>query len=296
MRALVLGSGGQLGTEMVAELRRRGMSVVGLSRVELDITNEEAVQDCFQRRAPGWVINTAAYNHVDLAEKEADKAMRINGLGVHYLAVACRNSGAALMHFSTDHVFDGAKVLPYAEDDMPNPPSAYGVSKLAGEMYARAALEKHYVVRVAGVFGPAGRFTKRGNFPELILKKAAQGGQLRVVEDFFATPTYAPALASRCVDLLELGKFGLYHIGGGVKISWYDYGMKILEIAGLDARIQPTNHREYKTPARRPRNAELSNAKIESLGLAKMPPLDDALAEYMALRQSVRPPKRRGQT
>ncbi len=294
MRALVLGSGGQLGTEIVADLRRRGMSVVGLGRDELDITAAEAVQACFEEHAPGWVINTAAYNHVDLAEKEAETAMRVNGLAVHYLAVACRDRGATLMHFSTDHVFDGTLVRPYTEEDAPNPPSAYGVSKLAGEMYARAALEKHYVIRVAGVFGPAGRYTKRGNFPELILKKAAEGGSLTIVEDFFATPTYAPALARRCVDLFERGAFGLYHIGGGAKISWYDYGLKILEIAGLEADIQPTNHREFKTPARRPRNAELSNAKIESLGLEKMPSLEDALAEYMELRKSVRSPKRHG--
>ena len=294
MRVLVVGSGGQLGTEIVAELRRRGMSVVGLGRGELDITDAAAVRSCFDRHAPGWVINTAAYNHVDLAEKEAETAMRVNGLAVHYLAVACRDRGATLMHFSTDHVFDGTEVRPYTEEDIPNPPSAYGVSKLAGEMYARAALEKHYVVRVAGVFGPAGRYTKRGNFPELILRKAAESGPLKVVEDFFATPTYAPALASRCVDLLERRRFGLYHIGGGVKISWYHYGLKILEVAGLEADIQPTNHREFKTQARRPRNAELSNAKAESLGLEKMPSLEDALAEYMELRRSVRPPKRHG--
>ena len=224
LRVLVLGSGGQLGTEIVSELRRRGMSVVGLSRGELDITNERAVQDSFERHKPGWVINTAAYNHVDLAEKEPDAAMRVNGLAVHYIAIACRKRGATLMHFSTDHVFDGTRLQPYTEEDSPNPPSAYGVSKLAGEMYARAAVDQHYIVRVAGVFGTAGRYTKRGNCPELVLNKAAEGSVLKVVEDFFATPTYAPALASRCVDLLTRGRFGLYHIGGGKKISWYGRG------------------------------------------------------------------------
>lgn len=292
MRVLVLGSGGQLGTEIVSELRRGGMSVVGLGRDELDITDEDAIHSCFTRHKPGWVINTAAYNYVDLAEKEAEKAMRVNGVAVYYLAIACRERGATLMHFSTDHVFDGKKVEPYVEEDTPNPPSVYGVSKLAGEMYARASLEQHYVIRVAGVFGPAGRYTKRGNFPELILSKALASEPLKVVEDFFATPTYAPALASRCVDLLENGKFGLYHIGGGVKISWYHYALKILTAAGLEADIQPTNHREFKTPARRPRNAELSNAKVESLGLPKMPSLEIALSEYMKFRQSMRPKKR----
>ena len=98
------------------------------------------------------------------------------------------------MHFSTDHVFDGDKGEPYMEEDAPNPPSAYAVSKLAGELYARASLEKLYVVRVAGVFGPAGRYTRRGNFPELVIRKAEEHSPLKVVKDFFATPTYAPAL------------------------------------------------------------------------------------------------------
>ena len=291
MRALVLGAGGQLGAELVAELRRRGITVVGLSREELDITNREAIADVFQKHVPGWVLNCAAYNHVDLAEKEPETAMRINGVAVHSLAVACQWNSSVLMHFSTDHVFDGNKEEPYVEEDTPNPPSAYAVSKLAGEHYARAVLDKLYVVRVAGVFGPAGRYTRRGNFPELVIRKAEEGSPLKVVEDFFATPTYAPALASLCVDLLQRAPFGTYHIGGGVKVSWYEYALKILSAAGLDADIQPSNHREYKTAARRPRNAELSNAKIEALGLEKMPSLEEALAEYVELRKKVKHPR-----
>ena len=166
-----------------------------------------------------------------------------------------------------------------------------GFSKLAGELYAQACLDKLYVVRVAGVFGPAGRYTSRGNFPELVLRKAAEGSPLRVVEDFFATPTYAPALASRSIDLLEAGVFGLYHLGGGTLVSWYQYALKILAASGLEADIQPTNHREFSTPARRPMRSGLSNAKIERLGVAKMPPLEEALADYMQRRKQVKAPR-----
>ena len=291
MRTVVLGAGGQLGTELVAELRRRGQTVVGLSRQELDITKEQAIERAFQDHSPAWVINSAAYNHVDLAEQEPEVAMRINGLAVRSLAAACRQHRAVLMHFSTDHVFDGKKEDHYVEEDLPSPPSAYGVSKLAGELYAQACLDKLYVVRVAGVFGPAGRYTSRGNFPELVLRKAAEGSPLRVVEDFFATPTYAPALASRSIDLLEAGVFGLYHLGGGTLVSWYQYALKILAASGLEADIQPTNHREFSTPARRPMRSGLSNAKIERLGVAKMPPLEEALADYMQRRKQVKAPR-----
>ena len=119
-------------------------------------------------------------------------------------------------------------------------------------------------------------------------RKAAH---LRVVEDFFATPTYAPVLASRSIDLLERSAFGLYHIGGGTLVSWYQYALKILAAGDLEADIQPTNHREFSTPARRPMRSGLSNAKIERLGLAKMPPLDEALADYMERRKQVKTPR-----
>ena len=291
MRALVLGAGGQLGAEIVDELRRREHAVTALGRRQLDITEPAVVERVFAEHRPQCVINCAAYNKVDLAEKEPETAMRINGLAVRTVAAACRQTGATLMHFSTDHVFDGAKGAPYSEEDMPNPPSAYAISKLAGEMYARTVCESLYLVRVAGVFGPAGRYTRHSNFPELILRKALEGAPLRVVDDFFATPTYAPALASRCLDLLDRAPQGLYHIGGGTEISWYQYALKILEIAGLKADIQPTNREHYPTPAPRPQHAALSNAKIEKLGLAPMPSLEDALRDYMERRERVAPPE-----
>jgi len=290
MRAVVLGAGGQLGSELTAELERRGVSVLAASRRSLDITIPEAVEALISRHRPDWVFNTAAYNQVDLAEREPEKAMRVNGLAVRGVAVACQKIGAALLHYSTDHVFDGLKQEPYTEADPPAPPSAYGVSKLAGEHFARAYAERAYVVRVAGVFGPAGRYTNRGNFVELVLHKAAAGEPLRVVEDYFATPTPAAALAVRSIDLLEKAPPELYHLGGDKSLSWYEWGCRILRAAGLEADIQPTNHREYVTAARRPRFASLSNARAESCGIAAMPQLDDALRDYLERREQAPAP------
>jgi dTDP-4-dehydrorhamnose reductase len=290
LRTLVLGAGGQLGAEIVAELRRREYNVTALGRRQVDITERDSVEAAFRQYQPQWVINCAAYNKVDLAEKEPEIAMKVNGLAVRHLAAACGHGGATLMHFSTDHVFDGAKGSPYVEEDTPNPPSSYAVSKLAGELYARALCGSLYLVRVAGVFGPAGRYTRHSNFPELVLRRALEGAPLRVVDDFFATPTYAPALASRCLDLFERAPHGLYHIGGGTSISWYHYALKILEVAGLQADIQPTNRENYPTPARRPQQAALSNAKVERLGIAPMPSLDSALRDYMQRRENLSPP------
>ena len=290
MRAIVFGAGGQLGLELKNLLRRSGHSVVAVDRQKLDITSPEAVDALISRHKPDWVINCAAYNHVDRAESEPEVAMRINGLAVRSIAISCAKHGSALLHYSTDHVFAGAKSTPYTEKDLPAPQSAYGVSKLAGEHYARGNCEQSYVVRVAGVFGPAGRYTNRGNFPELVLRKAKAREPLRVVNDFFATPTYAVPLAKLSIDLLGGADPGLYHIGGGETISWYEYALRILDAAGMEADIQPTNHREFVTPARRPRRSSLSNAKIESLGFDPMPKLDEALADYMKRRARVRKP------
>ena len=283
-KALVLGSRGQLGTELAQELQSRGHQVVGLGREELDITHSDLVEQAMRLHRPDWLINAAAYNQVDVAEKEPLAAMQVNGLAVRHMAVCCRDSGTTLLHCSTDHVFDGTKTTPYAEHDVPRPVSAYGISKFAGELYAQAYLDKLYIVRTAGVFGPAGRRTNRGNFVELMLRMAAEGRAIRVVEDYYASPTYAPALAARSVDLLDKAPFGLYHIGGGCEISWYAYALTIFAEAGIHAEITPTNHREYVTPARRPRYSVLSNAKMEAVGLAPMPPLAQALREYLQSR------------
>ncbi|MBI3666267.1 MAG: dTDP-4-dehydrorhamnose reductase [Acidobacteria bacterium] len=267
------------------ELAARGHQAVGLGREELDITRADLVEQAMRLHRPDWLINAAAYNQVDVAEREPLAALEANGVAVRHMAVCCRDTGATLLHFSTDHIFDGKKSTPYTEEDVPQPVSAYGVSKLAGELYVRAYLDKYYIVRTAGVFGPAGRTTNRGNFVELMLRLAAEGRAIRVVEDFYASPTYAPALAARCVGLLEQAPFGTYHIGGGCAVSWYQYALLIFGEAGIRAEITPTSEKEYPTPARRPKYSVLSNAKMEAAGLDPMPPLEQTLREYLKARE-----------
>lgn len=288
MDAFVLGAGGQLGMEMARELENRGYEVLTLTRRDLNITVQAEFEALMERSRPRWTINCAAYNKVDLAESEPEQAMAVNGFAVRGLAQVCRRFGSTLLHYSTDHVFDGVNEQPYAEEDPPAPPSAYGISKLAGEHFARAYCDCAYVVRVAGVFGPAGVITRHGNFPELIYKRTSAGEPLRIVNDYFSTPTYAPALASRSVDLLEKAAPGLYHLGGGETISWYEWARKIASVAGLPAElISPIGHVDYPTPAKRPRHASLSNAKAEALGIAAMPSLDEAAAEWLEMRNKI---------
>lgn len=288
MDAVVLGAGGQLGIEMVRELERRGYSVFGVARRHLNITVESELEALIERHNPHWTINCAAYNQVDLAESEPAKAMAVNGFAVRGIAKACAKHGSTLLHYSTDHVFDGRQLDPYVEQDLPAPPSVYAVSKLSGEHFAHACSDNAYVIRVAGVFGPGGVITRHGNFPELIFKRASAGETLRIVNDYFATPTYAPALASRSIDLLEQAPAGTYHLGGGETVSWFEWARKILALAGLpETFVQPIGHAEYPTPAKRPQYASLSNAKAEAAGIAPMPSLDQAAAEWLTLRNKL---------
>lgn len=283
-RVAVFGSKGQLGQELISEFTRRGYYVEGFDRSRADITDPGQVEAAIGGVKPSLVVNAAAYNQVDLAEKEAQAAFLVNGLAVRNLAVACRAAGAQLVHFSTDYVFDGTLGRSYVEEDEPHPLGAYAVSKLAGELYARAYLDHALVIRTSGVYGPAGVETARGNFVEMMLRLAAKGQPIRVVEDFVASPTFAPALASRAADLMERNAEGLFHLGGGCPISWYDWAARIFKAAGLAPPLSPTNEREFPTAARRPKFSALSNAKAEAFGLQPMPALEETLRLYFANR------------
>jgi dTDP-4-dehydrorhamnose reductase len=283
-RAVVFGASGQLGVELVRELKSRSYEVAAWDRANADITNPAAVERALADFDAQSVFNCAAYNQVDVAEKEPQAAFHVNGLAVRNLALACRQIDARLVHFSTDYVFDGTASRPYVEEDAPHPLGAYAVSKLAGELYAHAYLDRPLIVRTSGVFGPGGLKTARGNFVELMLRLAGSGQPIRVVEDHVASPTFAPYLAARTLDLVERNASGVYHAGGGAPISWFDFAKMIFEVAGLAPRLQPTDAREYRTPARRPKYSPLSNAKMERAGIAPMPPLREAVESYFRLR------------
>jgi dTDP-4-dehydrorhamnose reductase len=284
---LICGSAGQLGVELVREFTALGPTVVGWDRPELDITDRARVEECIADLDPALVINAAAHNQVDVAEQEPEAAFAVNALAVRNLALACRQVDARLVHYSTDYVFDGTTGRPYTEEDKPHPLGAYAVSKYAGELYAQAYLDNPLIIRTSGVFGPGGLHTARGNFIELMLRLASQDKPIRVVEDHVASPTYAPALAARTRMLVERGETGVFHLGGGTPIAWYDFAKIIFRVAGLTPELRPTNEREYRTAARRPRFSALANARMEKLGLDPMPPLEMAVKSYLALRQRI---------
>jgi dTDP-4-dehydrorhamnose reductase len=283
-KVVVFGSGGQLGVELVREFTNRGYSVKGFDRSAVDISDGSRVERSLAAADPGIVLNAAAYNQVDVAENEPLAAYQANALAVRNLAMACRQVDAQLVHYSTDYVFDGTAGRAYVEEDPPHPMGAYAVSKLAGELYAQAYLDKPLIIRTSGVFGPGGLNTARGNFIETMLRQAAAGRTIRAVEDHVASPTYSPYLAARSTDLIELGQTGVFHVGGGSPISWFEYAAMIFRLAGVKADLQAVNERQYRTAARRPKYSALSNGKMERAGVAPMPRLEEGVRSYLEAR------------
>ena len=284
MKIAVFGCEGQLGVELVREFRGRGVEVYGYSRREVDITDFRALESQLGLLDPDVVINAAAYNKVDVAETEPQVAYAANGLAVRNLAMVCRQLDARLVHFSTDYVFDGMAGRPYREEDWVRPLSAYGVSKLAGEFYALGYCDTSLVLRTSGVFGPQGFKTAGGNFVESMLRLAAKGTPMRVVQDHVASPTYAPELARVTADLVDRKETGVFHAGGGEPISWFAYAEMIFRLRGLSPELKATDEREYRTAAKRPKYSALENARLARTGVKGFPSLEEQLKRYFVER------------
>lgn len=285
-KALVFGSRGQLGIEMMRQLAKAGWEAIGFDRHTADVRQADVINSFVDSESPELVVNCAAYNTVDRAEAEPAAAYYANALAVRNLATACRRKGATLVHFSSDYVFDGSKGSPYEESDRPHPINSYGVSKLSGEFYAFAYLDKALVIRTSGVYGPEGIHTAHGNFVETMLRNAHAGRPLRVVADTFASPTFAPALARKTVALANDGKIGLYHAGGGEALSWFAFAEEIFRVCQLPADLAPTTRADYPSVATRPMFSALTNRRLEDEGYGPMPSVHDALVEYFDRREN----------
>lgn len=266
MRALVLGAGGQLGTELTRILGPEN----ALPEEQLSILDEAAVDDALAARRPDFVFNCAAYNAVDRAETDREKAFLINGEGPRVLAAACRRTGATLVHYSTNFVFDGSLDRPYVEADEPGPISVYGASKLAGERSVHTTGALALIIRTAALFGgPL-------SFPYRILERARKGGALPVVSDQTVNPTYARDLAVASVELAAAGTLGIVHVVGGGCCGWDEFATATLAESGLTNRVEPVKTGAFPAQARRPANGCLGTTRYRLLR-----PWRDALHEAL---------------
>jgi dTDP-4-dehydrorhamnose reductase len=284
LRVLLIGAGGQLGSDLTKALAQE--ELIPLKHADVEVCDPSSVRHALQTYAPEVVINTAAFHRVDDCEREPERAFAVNALGVRHLALACREQGCALLHLSTDYVFDGRKGAPYEETDPPSPINAYGISKLAGEYFIRYILDKHYIVRTSGLYGVAGSSGKGGNFVELMLRLAREGKEIKVVNDQTLTPTYTVDLAAALARLIHTQRYGLYHITNSGECTWYQFAAKIFELAGVQAQLEPTTTVAFGAPARRPAYSVLAHKALLAAGLSEMRPWPEALAAYLTERRT----------
>lgn len=284
-RALVTGAGGQLAADLVATFAAAGFAVCQRRRDELDITDGAAVGAALDEIAPAVLLNPAAYNRVDEAERDPAPAFAANAFGPRTLAGEAARRGCLLVHYSTDYVVDGSAGRPVGEHAAPLPRSAYATSKLAGEYFVRSLALRHYVLRVCGLFGLGGRSSRQGNFVETMLRAAQAGRAVRVVADQIVAPTSTRDVAAATLALVQTeAPYGLYHCTAAGAVSWYEYARTIFELAGVRAELSPTTAAEYAAPAPRPAYSILDNAKLEAAGIRRPRHWRAALGEYLAAR------------
>jgi dTDP-4-dehydrorhamnose reductase len=258
-RAIILGGlTGLVGRPLTRVMEEAGWAVLPTTRSLLDPFDTEAVAREVERFEASHVINTVAYTAVDAAEEDVDEAYRVNRDLPGRLARVCRASGAALVHLSTDFVFDGQKKEPYTEDDPVNPQSVYGASKLAGERaILEAGLDRFQILRTAWLYGPG-----KKNFVATILGLARDREELRVVADQIGSPTYTVDLAGWMADLARTDACGIFHAVGSGRASWCELATEAVAAAGLSCRVLPIASDAYPQKAKRPPCSLLDNSKL----------------------------------
>ena len=294
MRVLVTGASGQLGHDVMLELKKRGIEAMGCDRgasdngeyetIAMDITDKERVNEVI---ADGYdaVIHCAAWTNVDAAEDEANKpaVYKVNVEGTENIALACKANDVKMMYISTDYVFNGEGDTPWDPDSKEfEPVNYYGETKLGGEKAVADNLDKFFIVRISWVFGPNGK-----NFINTMLSLSETHDELRVVNDQIGSPTYTIDLARLLVDMIVTDKYGFYNATNeGDYISWADFAKEIFKQAGKDTKVTPVTTEEYGlSKAKRPFNSRMSKEKLTENGFDRLPTWQDALARYLALKK-----------
>lgn len=312
MRTLVVGAGGLLAAAVVREFRQparatstpgrnpQGSSaelresaagvpqntgpandVVALDRRQLDVTDAAGVSRVFSEVQPEIVINCAAYNHVDDAEDNAEAALQVNTLAVLTLSKAAQQSGAALVHYSSDFVFNGETDRPYTEDDAPNPRGVYAASKLLGDWFALEH-QPAYVLRVESLFGERGSGGRRGSLGTIV-DRISGGEPVPVFVDRTVSPSYTADVARATRALIERRTTpGLYHCVNSGSATWLEIAMEVARLLGVEPRIVPITLETAGLRAPRPKYCALSNAKLQGAGIV-MPVWQDALREFLRM-------------
>ena len=274
MKIFLTGANGQLGREL--QKRLQGTDFLATDMQELDITDEAAVSAMIGQYRPDAVIHGAAWTQVDAAEEKVDLAYKVNAIGSQNIAMACRQCGAAMVYISTDYVFDGQLGRAYVETDATNPLSIYGKSKYAGEVLARQAHDRLFVLRTAWLYGDG------PNFVRTMLKLGQEREELQVVDDQYGCPTSTVDLAEAALRMIETKRYGTYHAVNSGVTTWYGFAKKIFELAGnTKVKVTPVTTEQFVRPAPRPAYSPM-DTRLLRLALGWSPrPWEEALAEYL---------------
>lgn len=288
MRIALIGSAGQLGSDLLPRLQAAGHDVTPLRHTDIEVTNAANISAVLQPLRPDLVLNSAAYNLVDKAEDEPAAAMSVNAIGPQNLARLCTAQNWRLMHISTDYVFEGgtgAAARPWTELDPASPTGKYALSKWTGEQLVQQECSRSFVVRTCGLYGIAAlRGAGKGNFVETMLRLGRDHRQLRVVDDQRCTPTSTADLSEALVKLIATDAFGLYHATNSGSMTWCEFSREIFRRAKMDVEVIPITTAEFGAKAMRPAYSVLDCNKLASVIGGPLADWHDALARYLASR------------
>jgi dTDP-4-dehydrorhamnose reductase len=276
MKVLVTGATGQLGYDIIKELKKRNIDAVGIGSKDCDISVKNAVFQIIENVRPDAIIHCAAYTAVDNAENEIDKCNLINVEGTKNIVLACKQYDITLLYVSTDYVFSGDSIEPWKPDDERKPVSQYGKSKYQGELAVEELIYKYFIVRISWVFGINGK-----NFVKSMLKLAETNNEIRVVSDQVGSPTYTVDVAQIMVDMIQTNKYGNYNISNEGLCSWNEFAQEIFAYTDKKIKIIPVSSEDYGAKAKRPLNSRMDNTKLVENGFNTLPSWKDALKRFL---------------
>ncbi|WP_244834514.1 dTDP-4-dehydrorhamnose reductase [Clostridium sp. BJN0001] len=273
---LVTGVNGQLGYDVIRELKKRNIEFTAAGRDEFDITDAKKTDEFIEKLKPECVIHCAAYTAVDRAEDEKELCAKVNVSGTENIAKACKKIDAKIVYISTDYVYDGKGDKPFEVDGNINPLSVYGKTKYEGELKVKEYLDKYFIVRISWVFGINGN-----NFIKTMLRLGKEKEEINVVSDQIGSPTYTKDLAYLLCDMVQTEKYGIYNATNEGFCSWAEFASEIMNQAGLKCKVNFITTSEYPSKAVRPMNSRMSKKKLLDNGFKVLPDWKDALKNYL---------------
>ena len=276
MKVLVTGYTGQLGFDVIRELKARNIECIGTIRNEFSLTDTEKMQAFVKANKPDAVIHCAAYMNVNEAEDNKDLCMLVNYSSTKELAKICKEIDAKMIYISTDYVFAGSGEGFYEINNDKEPQNVYGKSKLKGELAIQKILDKYFIIRTSWLFGINGN-----NFIKYVLSEQKKGNKLRIVNDQIGSPTYTVDLAKLLCDMSLSDKYGIYHATNEGICSWYDFACEIFKQADIKINVKPVSSTAFPTKAIRPHNSRMSKKCLDEAGFNRLPTWQNALTKYL---------------